>query len=303
MKYTRPRGTQDLFGDDMVRWRWVEDKLARLAASYGYSEIRTPIFEMSDLFIRTVGEATDIVTKEMYAFKDRKGRDLTLRPENTAPVMRAFIENGLQRSGGVSRFFYIGPMFRYDRPQAGRYRQFHQFGAEAIGSDNPAVDAEIIDLSLKIYRTFEFQGLEVRLNSVGCSACRPAYRQILKSSLENLRDELCDDCSQRFAINPMRIFDCKECGPVKENLPVMTDHLCAECSEHFASLQRILGEMGISFVHDPLLVRGLDYYTRTAFEILHPGLGGQNALCGGGRYDGLAEDCRGKLGEFDYLRL
>lgn len=291
MKYTRPRGTQDLFGDNMVRWSWVEDKLARLAASYGYSEIRTPIFEMSDLFIRTVGEATDIVTKEMYAFKDRKGRDLTLRPENTAPVMRAFIENGLQRSGGVSRFFYIGPMFRYDRPQAGRYRQFHQFGAEAIGSDNPAVDAEIIDMSLKIYRTFEFEGLEVRLNSVGCPSCRPAYRQILKSSLENLRGELCEDCAQRYAVNPMRIFDCKECGPVKASLPVMTDHLCAECSGHFASLQRILREMGISFVHDPLLVRGLDYYTRTAFEILHPGLGGQNALCGGGRYDGLAEDC------------
>ncbi len=291
MKFARPRGTQDIFGERMIRWKWIEEKLTTLAASYGYSEIRTPVFEMSDLFVRTVGEATDIVTKEMYTFKDRKGRNLTLRPENTAPVMRAFIENGLQRSGGVTRFFYIGPMFRYDRPQAGRYRQFHQFGAEAIGTSNPAVDAEIIDMSLRIYGTFGFQGLEVRLNSVGCPKCRPAFRQILVSSLEDLKEGLCGDCAQRYMINPMRIFDCKECGEIKAKLPIMTDHLCGECSDHFAELQRILREMGISYVHDPLLVRGLDYYTKTAFEILHPGLGGQNALCGGGRYDGLAEDC------------
>ncbi|HSG29695.1 MAG TPA: histidine--tRNA ligase [Candidatus Krumholzibacterium sp.] len=293
MKYKRPRGTQDLFGTDMARWGLVEEKLARLAKSYGYSEIRTPVFESSDLFIRAVGEATDIVSKEMYTFKDKKGRDLTLRPENTAPVMRAFIENGLHRSAGITRFFYIGPMFRYDRPQAGRYRQFHQFGVEALGSGDPAIDAEVIEISLEVYRTFGFEGLEVRLNSVGCPECRPAFRQVLLESLEEMRGELCDNCSERAMINPMRIFDCKECGDIKLRLPVITDHLCDGCREHFDSVQRILEATGTDFVLDPLLVRGLDYYTKTAFEILHPGLGGQNALCGGGRYDGLAEDCGG----------
>ncbi len=293
MRFKRPRGTQDIFGDRMDRWKIVEKKLAELAGRFGYSEIRTPVFEVSDLFIRAVGEGTDIVSKEMYTFTDKKNRSLTLRPENTAPVMRAFLENGLHRRGGITRFFYIGPMFRYDRPQAGRFRQFHQFGVEAIGSSNPGIDAEIIGLSLEIYRVFGFRGLEVRLNSVGCPKCRPAFIETLRDSLKGIERELCDTCSERAIANPLRIFDCKDCDDAKKKLPVITDNLCDECMSHFNELQHLLAGMKISFILDPLLVRGLDYYTKTAFEIVRPGAGGQNALCGGGRYDGLAEDCGG----------
>jgi histidyl-tRNA synthetase len=293
MKYSKPRGTNDLYGERMEDWSAVELALAGYLRRCGYREIRTPIFESTELFVRTVGEATDIVTKEMYTFPDRKGRSLTLRPENTASVMRAYLENGLHRGGGVARYYYAGPMFRYDRPQAGRYRQFHQIGAEALGSGGPAIDAEIIEASLGLYAVLGMPPLEVRLNSVGCPACRPAFKKILSAELEGLRGDLCAACVERTVTNPLRIFDCKECGPVKERLPRITDHLCAECRDHFAGLQGILGEMGIRYTLDPLLVRGLDYYTKTAFEILHPSLGAQNALCGGGRYDGLAEDCGG----------
>jgi histidyl-tRNA synthetase len=293
MRFKRPRGTSDIFGERMKLWKRVEMRSSGLLERYGYEEIRTPIFEMTDLFIRTVGEATDIVTKEMYTFKDKKGRSITLRPENTAPVMRAFLENGLHRRGGITRYYYIGPMFRYDRPQAGRYRQFHQIGAEAIGSQNPAVDCEIIDLSINLYLQLGFPSLDVRLNSVGCPVCRPDYKKILMESLKGLENELCGNCSGRGVLNPMRIFDCKECNDVKTKLPLITDHLCEECSNHFDGVQQGLGDLGIGFTLDPLLVRGLDYYTKTAYEIIHPELGAQNALCGGGRYDKLAEECGG----------
>ncbi|MDD4858364.1 MAG: histidine--tRNA ligase [Candidatus Krumholzibacteria bacterium] len=293
MKFARPRGTNDIFGEQAASWRRVENALAVYLRSCGYREIRTPIFESTELFVRAVGEATDIVTKEMYTFADRKGRSLTLRPENTAPVMRAYLENGLYRGGGVARFYYIGPMFRYDRPQAGRFRQFHQIGIEALGSGGPAIDAEIIDVSIGLYRVLGFPPLEVRLNSVGCAVCRSKFREVLTASLIGFKGGLCDSCRERMETNPLRIFDCKECSAVKEKLPVITDHLCGECSDHFIALQGILTSIGIRYVLDPLLVRGLDYYTRTAFEILHPFLGAQNALCGGGRYDGLAEDCGG----------
>jgi histidyl-tRNA synthetase len=291
MKFKRPRGTNDLFGDKISVWQVVERELIELIRNYGYSEIRTPIFEMTDLFVRAVGEGSDIVAKEMYTFEDKKGRSLTLRPENTAPVMRALLENGLHRTAGIKRFYYLGPMFRYDRPQAGRYRQFHQIGAEAIGSQDPSIDAEVIDLSLSMYRLLRYPELDVRLNSVGCPNCRPSFKDVLKGELEGLRDELCGACRDRAMINPLRIFDCKSCDDVKHKLPVITEHLCGECADHFGKLQHILDGMGINYSLDPLLVRGLDYYTKTAFEILHPGLGAQNALCGGGRYDGLAEDC------------
>lgn len=295
MKFKRPRGTSDLVGERMELWLSVEEALARVMRGYGYSEIRTPIFETTDLFIRAVGEGTDIVTKEMYTFTDKKGRSLTLRPENTAPVMRAFLENGLHRRGGISRLYYLGPMFRYDRPQAGRYRQFHQIGAEALGTSDPAIDAEIIDLSLTLYRVLEFPPLDVRLNSVGCPVCRPGYKKVLQKHLAGLSDELCRNCCERTHINPLRIFDCKECGAVKESLPVITDYLCDECAAHLEALRSLLDSLGVSYAIDPLLVRGLDYYTKTAYEIIHPGLGAQNALCGGGRYDGLAEDCGGEF--------
>lgn len=293
MKFSRPRGTQDLFGDYMDKWSFIEKESMNVLRRYGYSEIRTPVFELSDLFVRTVGETSDIVTKEMYIFKDKKGRSLTLRPENTAPVMRAYIENGLHRSGGLTRFFYVGPMFRYDRPQAGRYRQFHQIGAEAIGSQRAEADAEIIQLSIDLYRSLGFGSLEVKLNSVGCHQCRGSFLELLKDELSKYSDDLCPDCSQRYDLNPLRVFDCKECGDIKRKLPVITDHLCEDCRTHFSDLRGLLAEIGISYELDPLLVRGLDYYTKTAFEIIHPGLGAQNALCGGGRYDGLAEELGG----------
>ncbi len=293
MKFKRPRGTNDLFGDRMSIWQQVESELTGLIRNCGYSEIRTPIFEMTDLFVRAVGEGSDIVTKEMYTFEDKKGRSLTLRPENTAPVMRAFLENGLHRTGGIKRFYYLGPMFRYDRPQAGRYRQFHQIGVEAIGSEDPSIDAEIIDISLSMYRLLGYPPLDVRLNSVGCPTCRPLFKEVLGGELEGLQNELCDNCRGRAMINPLRIFDCKSCDGVKRKLPVITDHLCGECRDHFARLQEILDGLKIDYSLDPLLVRGLDYYTKTAFEVLHPELGAQNALGGGGRYDGLAEDCGG----------
>ena len=293
MKFKRPRGTNDLYGEEMELWLEVERKLTSFVRAHGYTEIRTPLFESTDLFIRAVGEGTDIVSKEMYTFVDKKGRSLTLRPENTAPVMRAYLENGLHRTGGLTRFYYLGPMFRYDRPQAGRYRQFHQIGVEAIGSQNPAVDAEVIEISLGIYDTLGFPPLDVRLNSVGCPVCRPPFKEILKEELKGMKDSLCVNCGERALVNPLRIFDCKECDEIKGRLPVITDHLCGECSGHFERLRQILDGLGIEYTHDPLLVRGLDYYTKTAFEILHPELGAQNALCGGGRYDGLAEDCGG----------
>ncbi len=293
MKFTKPRGTSDLFGERMERWRAAEAALTSYLGRSGYREIRTPIFESTELFTRAVGEGTDIVTKEMYTFADKKGRSLTLRPENTAPVMRAYLENGLYRAGGIARFFYLGPMFRYDRPQAGRFRQFHQIGAEAIGSPGPAIDAEMIDVSLGLYRALGFPALEVRLNSVGCPICRARYREVLTKALTELADELCDTCRERTGINPLRIFDCKECEGSKGKLPFISDYLCDECRAHFEGLRGILDTMGVVYTLDPLLVRGLDYYTKTAYEIVHPGLGAQNALCGGGRYDGLAEDCGG----------
>lgn len=293
MKFKRPRGTSDIFGERVELWRRVEQILADTIMSYGYSEIRTPVFESTNLFSRAVGEGTDIVTKEMYTFTDKKGRSLTLRPENTAPVMRAYLENGLHRRGGLARFFYIGPMFRYDRPQAGRYRQFHQVGAEALGSPNPSVDAEIIDISVSIYRAFGYPELEVKLNSVGCPRCRHRFKEVLRESLSMELENLCDNCSSRIEVNPMRIFDCKECYDIKKRLPTIIDYICVECNEHFDKLKEILESIGIGYSLDPLLVRGLDYYTKTAYEIVHPDLGAQNALCGGGRYDGLAEDCGG----------
>jgi histidyl-tRNA synthetase len=294
MKYKKPRGTNDLFGDEMRLWQYVERTLSKLLDSYGYSEIRTPIFEETDLFIRTVGEGTDIVSKEMYTFNDKKGRSLTLRPENTAPVVRAFLENGLHRQAGISRFYYMGPMFRYDRPQAGRYRQFHQIGAETLGGSNPAIDAEIIEISIRIHEVLGLSDLEVMLNSVGCEKCRPPYMRILREKLQGLKDRLCEDCKDRAEVSPLRVFDCKKCTEVKKELPLLSDHLCEECEEHFSKLKNILNDIEVEYVLDPFLVRGLDYYTKTAFEIVHPVLGAQNALCGGGRYDRLAEECGGQ---------
>jgi histidyl-tRNA synthetase len=293
MKFSRPRGTQDILPPEIHVWQYVEDVFEATLERYGYEPIRTPIFEFTDVFLRSVGEATDIVSKEMYTFLDRGGRSITLRPENTAAVIRAYLENGLHRRGGVTRFCYTGPMFRYDRPQAGRYRQFHQIGMEAIGSLNPILDVETIDVVITALEALGFEELTVKLNSVGCAECRKSYVTVLKRELNNVKDRLCGDCDERALKNPMRVFDCKRCEEVKGDLPAISDHLCDGCAAHFDEVKHHLDLLGRAYEVDPRLVRGLDYYTRTTFEILHGSLGAQNALCGGGRYDDLVEQCGG----------
>jgi histidyl-tRNA synthetase len=293
MKYSRPRGTQDVLPPEIYVWRRVEGVFEETFERFGYEPIRTPIFEHTDVFLRSVGEASDIVSKEMYTFVDRGGRSITLRPENTAAVIRAYLENGLHRRGGIVRLCYTGPMFRYDRPQAGRYRQFHQVGVEAIGSMSPVLDAETIDVVITALERLGFAGLTVKINSVGCSECRKPYTEVLRDALQRLKDRLCEDCVERSEKNPMRVFDCKNCEALKGELPSISDHLCDACSGHFARVKELLTAIGRRFEVDPQLVRGLDYYTRTTFEVLHGSLGAQNALCGGGRYDDLVKQCGG----------
>lgn len=292
MKYSRPRGTQDILPPDVFDWRRAESVFDQTFQAFGYDPVRTPIFESTDLFLR-VGEETDIVSKEMYTFDDRGGRSMTLRPENTAAVIRAYLENGMHRLGGVTRLAYIGPMFRYDRPQAGRFRQFHQVGVEAIGSLNPLVDVEVIDVVMSGLESLGFEGLTVKLNSVGCSVCRGPYLDVLRKALAGMSDRLCEDCRTRADKNPMRVLDCKKDQALKAELPKISDHLCEECTIHFARVRELLDAQGREYDLDPMLVRGLDYYTKTTFEILHGELGAQNALCGGGRYDDLIEQCGG----------
>jgi histidyl-tRNA synthetase len=293
MKYSRPRGTQDIGPPDVYTWRYVEGVFDATFASFGYEPIRTPIFESTDLFTRSVGEGTDIVSKEMYTFRDRGGRSITLRPENTAAVIRAYLGAGMHRTGGLTRLCYSGPMFRYDRPQAGRYRQFHQVGVEAIGSLSPMLDVEVIDIVMVALEALGFRGLTVKINSVGCRECRKGYTGVLLASLDARTDELCGDCKERAAGNPLRVFDCKRCGEIKNTLPSIADYLCEGCSTHFEEVLALLATIGHEYERDPQLVRGLDYYTRTTFEVLHGSLGAQNALCGGGRYDELVEQCGG----------
>lgn len=293
MKYSRLRGTQDIVPPESEVWRCVESIFERTFTRFGYQGIRTPIFESTELFQRAVGESTDIITKEMYTFADRGGRSLTLRPENTASVVRAYLENGMHRLGGIVRLNYLGPMFRYERPQAGRFRQFHQVGAEAIGGSNPALDVEIMDIVMTALTDLGFRGLSIKLNSVGCSQCRGEYRGVLLESLMKYKDRLCDDCTGRLDKNPLRVFDCKRCVEVKPHLPAIASHLCGECEEHYAAVKAGLSAVGWPFEHDDQLVRGLDYYTRTTFEVIHGDLGAQNALCGGGRYDNLVEEFGG----------
>jgi histidyl-tRNA synthetase len=292
VKYTRPRGTQDVVPPAIDTWRGVERVFDETFGRYGYRGIRTPIFESTDLFVRAVGEGTDIVSKEMYTFTDRGGRSLTLRPENTASVIRAYLENGLHRAGGIQRLCYTGPMFRYDRPQAGRYRQFHQVGAEAIGSDNPAVDAEMIQLVMDAFGRLGFTGADLRLNSVGTEASRGPYREVLRKAIAGRRADV--PGIERYLDNPLRVFDAKEVdGNVKRSLPTISSHLVGTDGEHFARVKALLADTGIPFTEDPYLVRGLDYYTKTVFEVYYGAHGAQSALCGGGRYDNLVEECGG----------
>ena len=265
--------------------------------AYNYHEIRTPILEETQLFARGVGEETDIVTKEMYTFTDRDDTSLTLRPENTASVIRAYIEHRLDQRPGVQKLYYMGPMFRRERPQKGRYRQFFQIGAEAIGSESPAVDAEVIEMVVEILKGVGLQGFQLLINSVGDQNCRPAYVERLRRELEPVAPLMCGDCQRRATTNPLRVLDCKVEADqaIIERLPHITDCLCDACRAHFEAVQRYLTDAGIEFEVRPRMVRGLDYYMRTTFEVVHGALGAQNSVLGGGRYDGLAESLGSKV--------
>jgi histidyl-tRNA synthetase len=291
------KGTRDILPPASGLWNHVEAVARKVFAAYNYREIRTPIFEATSLFARGVGEETDIVSKEMYTFEDRDGSSLTLRPEATASVMRAYIEHRLDQEPGLKKLYYIGPMFRRERPQKGRFRQFFQIGAEAIGSESPLVDAEVIEMVVEILAGCGLVDFGLLLNSVGCPVCRPQFLAKLKEQLKDVAPRMCNDCQRRAETNALRVLDCKipEDQPIIEALPSILDSLCAVCSGHFAAVREYLTDRGIVFEIRPRLVRGLDYYTRTTFEIVHGSLGAQNSVLGGGRYDGLAESIGSKV--------
>jgi histidyl-tRNA synthetase len=291
------KGTRDLLPPATTVWNQVEARAREVFRRYNYHEIRTPILEETQLFSRGVGEETDIVTKEMYTFQDRDGSSLTLRPEATASVMRAYIEHRLDQRPGVQKVYYMGPMFRRERPQKGRYRQFFQIGAEAIGSESPVVDAEMIELAMEVLKSAGLQSPSLLLNSVGDAKCRPVYLQRLRQELEKVASRLCEDCQRRVTTNPLRVLDCKvpEDQPIIDQLPTILDDLDPECRAHFDTVQKLLCDRGIPFEVRPRLVRGLDYYMRTTFEVVHGALGAQNSVLGGGRYDGLAESLGSKV--------
>lgn len=293
-----PRGTKDITPKDAYKWNYVENKFREVCALFGYEEMRTPIFEHTELFKRSVGDTTDIVQKEMYSFEDKGKRDITLKPEGTAGVVRAFIENKLYAETQPTKLFYMTPCFRYERPQAGRQRQFHQFGIEALGSDKPSLDAEVIALAVQFFNEVGLKDLVVSINSVGCPTCRAKYNEILKAYLDSKADVLCETCLERKDKNPMRVIDCKNptCQENLQDVPFMVDHLCDDCSEHFKKVQEYLNEMEINYVVDKKIVRGLDYYKKTAFEIISNDIGAQSTVCGGGRYDGLVEQIGGPKG-------
>lgn len=290
-----PRGTKDILPSQVNGWLWLENKIRELCKLYGYEEIRTPTFEHTELFLRGIGEGTDVVDKEMYTFKDRGDRSITLRPENTASAVRAYLQNKLFANAGLVKLFYIGSMFRYDRPQAGRLREFHQFGVEALGEKNPAVDAEIILLAWEFLKSLGLDDLTLKINTVGCPSCRPIFRRKLTEYFTTEADELCEDCRRRLEKNPLRILDCKVDGlkDFMEDAPKIETCLCDDCREHFNTVKKFLTAAGVPFEVNNRLVRGLDYYTKTAFEIQYAPLGAQSAVAGGGRYDGLIKEIGG----------
>ena len=285
-----PRGTRDILPNESWKWSYIIQTASQAMKDFGFSEIHLPIFEHTELFSRGVGETTDIVEKEMYTFEDRGGRSITLRPEATAGVMRAAIENNLCVQGASAKLWNWGPMFRHERPQKGRYRQFYQIDAECLGIANAMADVEIISLSIEIFRRLGLKNLEVVINSVGCEKCRPVYRQKLINYFESHKGELCETCLTRLDRNPLRILDCKNpsCGHVADDAPDIFDSLCDECKEHFSEVRAGLERLGFTYTLNKRLVRGLDYYTKTAYEILSGDLGAQNAVAGGGRYDNLS---------------
>jgi histidyl-tRNA synthetase len=294
--YQAARGTTDILPAEQPYWRYVEKAIADITSLYGYRRIDTPVFEDTSLFRRSAGEFTDIVQKEMYTFDDRGGNSLTLKPEGTPPVCRAYVQHGMHNLPLPVKLYYLSPIFRYDRPQAGRYRQHYQFGCEAIGDNDPAIDAEIIDMAWRFYNSMGLANLSLQLNSIGCKECRPAYLAVLKSYYQTHLAGLCADCKTRLEKNPLRLLDCKKvaCRSVAQNAPRSIDNLCPACAAHFSQLQKYLGLLGIPFLLNYRLVRGLDYYTRTVFEIEPEDEGGQSTIGGGGRYDDLIAELGGK---------
>lgn len=291
-----PKGTKDMLPQDAYKWHYVERVARSTAAKFGFKEIRTPMFEHTELFLRGVGETTDIVTKEMYTFEDKGGRSMTLRPEGTAGVARCFIENGLFQGVMPMKAYYIASVFRYEKPQNGRLREHHQFGVECYGSDSPSADAEVIALAHSFLSEVGLDSLELNINSIGCPKCRAEYNAALKAYIgENLQN-MCGQCRQRFDKNPLRILDCKEeaCKAITAKAPKITDYLCEDCKAHFEKVQNLLSKQGITYKVNPGIVRGLDYYTRTVFEFVSTDIGAQGTVCGGGRYNNLVEEVGGK---------
>jgi len=291
MAYKSVRGMRDILPDEADYWTGLEATIRDVARRFNYREIRPPLVEHTELFSRGIGAATDVVNKEMYTFPDKKGRSLTLRPEATASVVRSYVEHGMATQDPFQKLFYIGPMFRYEKPQKGRSRQFHQYGVEAIGSLDPSLDVEVISLAWSLMHDLGLGGLSLRLNSIGCAADHERYRDALRAHFAPHIDSMCEDCQRRYDDNPLRILDCKNrtCQPYIADAPGSAEHLCADCAEHFGKVKELLDQLGLDYVVDPHLVRGLDYYTRTVFELTSKDLGAQDALLGGGRYDDLVK--------------
>ena len=295
MSVTAIKGMNDVLPGEVETWQFLEKSARDVFGLYGFSEIRTPIAEKTELFCRSIGETTDIVEKEMYTFSDKSGNSLTLRPEGTAPVMRSFIQNRLHTLDPVSKLYYMGPMFRYERPQKGRYRQFHQIGVEVLGIEDAKIDAQVLAMLHQYFVRIGIESVSLQVNSLGCPECRPLYRKELISYLESRLDKLCAECQRRYQTNPLRVLDCKAagCQAATVDAPSVLDHLCSPCDEHFSKVKHYLKRLEIPFVVNSRMVRGLDYYVRTTFELVTDQLGSQNAVAAGGRYDGLVESLGG----------
>ncbi len=296
---TKPRGTEDVLPKDSKLWQYIENTARNVCGCFGYKEIRTPVFEHTELFNRGVGETTDVVQKEMYTFEDKGGRSITLKPEGTATLVRSYIENSLYANPQPTKLSYIIPCFRYEKPQSGRLREFHQFGIECFGAESPETDAEVISLAHMFLDRLGIRDVKLNINSIGCKTCRGEYNKKLREYFEGCRDELCETCRERLEKNPMRIIDCKSevCHALAEKAPKIIDYLCNDCRGHFDATRAGLENMGIDYEINPDIVRGLDYYTRTVFEFTSDCLGAQSTVCGGGRYSGLVEQLGGKPAE------
>ena len=290
------KGTEDIMPKDSYRWIFLEDIMRRQANAYGYKEVRTPVFEQTSLFARGVGETTDVVQKEMYTFSTKGDESITLRPEGTAGAARAFLEHSVQNDGLTSKQYYLTTCYRYEKPQAGRQREFHQFGIEVFGTQNPSADAEVISLVNGLFEILGLSKIRLEINSIGCPKCRSKYHEKLREYFSQYKDKLCDTCLGRLERNPMRIIDCKSpvCSEIAKDAPKMIDFLCEECSEHFEKVKSYLDIAGVKYEVNPTIVRGLDYYTKTVFEFVSDNIGAQGTVCGGGRYDGLIEELGGQ---------